>query len=175
MAFPIAVLLPILADVGAPLLKRLIARHAAGAAGEAGSAVVDALAARLRTTATPEAVAAAYRADPDTAAAAIRQVEIDRREDWAEMLADVNATMRGEQQASGVLQRIWRPVFGLFYALAFAALALALVRALWLSDTAAINALAGISGFLIAFYGMGASVLGVYVWQRSAEKRAGAA
>ncbi|MEI2384662.1 3TM-type holin [Breoghania sp. JC706] len=175
MAFPIAVLLPILAEVGAPLLKRLIARHAGDTASEAGAAVIDALAARLRTDATPEAVAAAYHADPDAAASAIREVEIERREDWADMLADVNATMRAEQAAPGLLSRIWRPVFGLFYALAFAALALALVRALWRGDTAAINALAGISGFLIAFYGMGASVLGVYVWQRSAEKRAGAA
>ncbi|MDJ0931839.1 3TM-type holin [Breoghania sp.] len=102
-------------------------------------------------------------------------VEIERREDWADMLADVNATMRSEQTASSLLQRIWRPIFGLCYAVAFIALALTLVRTLWHGDTAAINALAGISGFLIAFYGMGTSVLGVYVWQRSSEKRAGIA
>ena len=175
MAFPFALLVPILTEVGAPLLKRLLLRHGSSAVREAGGAVVDALARRLGSEATPEAIERAYRADPQGAAEAIREVEIARREDWAAMLADVNATMRGEQSARGLLQRIWRPVFGLFYAFAFAGLALTLMRALWRGDTAAINAFAGISGFLIAFYGMGASVLGVYVWQRSAEKRNGRA
>ncbi|WP_321341770.1 3TM-type holin [Breoghania sp.] len=175
MAFPIALLVPILAEVGAPLLKRLVSQHAGGQLGEAGQAVIDALAERLSTGASPQAIEEAYRADPEGAANAIREVEIERCEDWAGMLADINVTMREEGRAAGLLQRIWRPVFGLGYALCFVALALTLVRALWRGDIAAINALATISGFLIAFYGMGASVLGVYVWQRSAEKRAGQA
>ncbi|WP_319771956.1 3TM-type holin [Breoghania sp.] len=175
MAFPIALLVPILAEVGAPLLKRLVSQHTGGQLGEAGQAVIDALAARLSTSASPQAIKEAYSTDPETTANAIRAVEIERRDEWADMLANVNATMREEGRATGLLQRIWRPVFGLGYALCFVALALTLVRALWRGDVAAINALAAISGFLIAFYGMGASILGVYVWQRSAEKRAGQA
>lgn len=175
MAFPLTLLLPILAEVGAPLLKRVISRHASGSAGDVAGAVVDAIAGRLGTVATPEAIEQAYRADPAGAGAAIREVEIERREDWAAMIADVNATMRAEQQSGGLLQRAWRPVFGLLYGVAFLGMALTVVKAVWTGDAPAINALAAISGFLIAFYGMGASVLGVYVWQRSTEKRAGAA
>ncbi|MEI2384028.1 3TM-type holin [Breoghania sp. JC706] len=105
---------------------------------------------------------------------AIRQVEIDRREDWAAMLGQVNQTMRAEQKAKDTLTRIWRPLFGIEFGLVYSALGAAFVYAIAYAESP-INAVGQIGGYVTTYLGFGASVLGVYVWQRSQEKRNGKA
>ncbi|MBB98314.1 MAG: hypothetical protein CML67_02070 [Rhodobacteraceae bacterium] len=174
MSLPLAALVPILAAAGAPLLKRLAESVGGRTGGAVADVVIDSLAREIGTKPTVDAIAAAYDKDPARTVEAIGRVEVQRREDWAVMLAEVNQTMRAEQTAPGLLTRIWRPLFGILYGVAFLALALAVTRAVWNSDVQAINAVASVSGLLIAFYGTGAGVLGVYAWGRTREKIEGA-
>ncbi|WP_321337894.1 3TM-type holin [Breoghania sp.] len=169
-----SLLAPLLTEVGAPLLKNLITKHLGGAAGDVGGAVVDAIADKVGVEANPQAISDAYQADPAGVGEAIRQVEIERREDWAAMLAEVNQTMRAEQKAKDKLTRIWRPLFGIEFGLVYSALGAAFVYAIAAAESP-INAVGQIGGYLSTYLGFGASVLGVYVWQRSQEKRNGKA
>lgn len=174
MAFPVF-LAGIAARVGAPLVAKMLRDNVGGMAGEIAGSVVEQVAGQLGVAPTEDAVTAAYRQSPEAFGAALRQVEEDNAEHWAAMVAQVNETMRAEQTSSSLLQRIWRPVFGLVFSLSFAGTILTLMRAIWTSDVAAINAFASMAGFLIFAFSTGAAVLGVYVWQRSAEKKEGAA
>ena len=90
------------------------------------------------------------------------------------MLAEVNQTMRAEQNAEDTLTRTWRPIFGIESGLVYSALGAAFVYAI-APSTSPINAVGQIGGYLSNYLGFGASVLGVYVWQRSQEKRNGKA
>ncbi len=175
MPAPFLALAGIAAQVGAPMIARALRGTIGGPAGEIAGSVVETVAGHLGVEPTSEAIERTYQSQPEAVGEALRKVDVERREDLASMLSQINQTMRAEQKAQGLLTRIWRPLFGIQFGIAFLAMALAVVRAIWTGDTAALNAMAVISGFLIAFYGMGASVLGVYVWQRSGEKKTGAA
>ncbi|MBB5754336.1 3TM-type holin [Prosthecomicrobium pneumaticum] len=178
MALPIAAagLAPLLVELGAPLLAGIL--RAKGGTGAAR--VVEAVGAALGTGPAPDAIAERIRAAPDAAAAQVRTLETDRAAEWAELFRAVAAateataeTMRSEAASASLLQRIWRPVFGLVYAAAFGAMALALVVKILAGAVETLGVLADVGGLLLGFYGMGASVLGVYVWRRTDEKRSG--
>lgn len=177
MPIPLMAIAGIAAQVGAPLMSKLLRNSVDGPAGELAGSMVDTIAGTLGVEPTSAAIETVYRTDPQAVGAAFRQAESDNADALtaiAGVAREVNKTMRAEHTAQGLLTRIWRPLFGIQFGIAFLAMALAVVRAIWTGDTASLNAMAVISGFLIAFYGMGASVLGVYVWQRSAEKKVGA-
>ncbi|KZL25639.1 hypothetical protein PsAD37_02233 [Pseudovibrio sp. Ad37] len=77
--------------------------------------------------------------------------------------------MRAEAKAKGLLTRIWRPVFGLLFAVVYFLLGLSLIY-LIITAPDPIALLGILSGFLVTFLMCGTSVLGVYVWKRSDEK-----
>lgn len=173
----VAGLLPILSRVSAPLLQTLLMGGPDSARKKIGERVVETLSHALDLDKTPEAILQAYEENPKKVTQTIERVEIEKREDWIALLEQTlhaqalqSQTLQAEHTAPSLLTRLWRPLFGLVYAVAFLALSLSLVWAVLLSDVEAINALASLSGLLIALYGMGASILGVYVWKRSDEK-----
>lgn len=97
-------------------------------------------------------------------------------DDWVELwkvqIQSVNETMRSEQAGQSVLTRIWRPVFGLGFSAVYVILGLTFVIAI-LTDENPLNGLVNLSGLIMAFVGSGAAVLGVQVWSRGEEKKAG--
>lgn len=81
-----------------------------------------------------------------------------------------NETIRQEMIAESLLTRIWRPVFGIVYSLSFLLFFSSFIFAIVSDNIYIINMIAECSGIIISLFGMGASILGVYVWKRSDEK-----
>jgi len=93
---------------------------------------------------------------------------------WKVQVQAVNETMRDEQAGRSVLTRIWRPVFGLGFTVVYVLLGLSFVTTI-LTAANPLNGLINLSGLIMAFVGSGAAVLGVQVWSRGEEKKAGVA
>ncbi len=165
----LSALIPILASVGAPILKELISDALGDPVGEVASDVIGMVADGLGVAPTPEAIVEEYQLDPAGVAPVIRAVEDENKAHLVAMLGAINKTMRAEAKAKGLLTRIWRPVFGLLFGLIYFLLGLAMifviVRA---NDPIAIFGV--LSGLIVTYLACGSSVLGVYVWQRSSEK-----
>jgi hypothetical protein len=77
-----AILVPILTQAGAPILKNLIRRHAGAGTADIAEDVIDALSGSLGVQPTPEAIAEAHKADPATVEATIRDLEASQTERW---------------------------------------------------------------------------------------------
>ncbi|AXS39975.1 hypothetical protein [Breoghania sp. L-A4] len=172
MPIALAGLAGIAAQVGAPLIAGLFRKQLGGAAGELAGSVVDEIAKGIGVPNTPIAIETAFRENPTDVGEAFRQVDVERREDLAAMLAEVNATMRAEQTAPGLLTRIWRPLFGIQFGLVYSAIGAVLAYTVGWAENP-VGALGLTGGYITTYLGFGASVLGVYVWQRSSEKKAG--
>ncbi|MDD7908685.1 hypothetical protein PUV47_02040 [Pseudovibrio exalbescens] len=170
----LSILLPILTEVGVPLLRNVVGRALGAPAGEIASGVVTLIADSLGVERTPEAIANKYNRDPQDVAESLRYVETSQKEFLVTMLDTINQTMQKEQNARGLLTRIWRPVFGLIFGMVYGLLGFCLVYAIATSADP-IQALGLIGGYLTTYLACGTSVLGVYVWQRSAEKKQGVA
>lgn len=93
---------------------------------------------------------------------------------WKIQVRAVNETMLREQAGRSVLTRIWRPLFGLGFTAVYVLLGLSFVTAILTADNP-LNGLVNLSGLIMAFVGSGAAVLGVQVWSRGEEKKAGVA
>ncbi|MDJ0933726.1 hypothetical protein [Breoghania sp.] len=70
--------------------------------------------------------------------------------------------------------RLAAVLFGIEFGLVYSALGAAFVYAIAAAESP-INAVGQIGGYVTTYLGFGASVLGVYVWQCSQEKRNGKA
>lgn len=174
MPVPFVALAGIAAQVGAPLIAGLFRKSLGGAAGEIAGSIVDSVAGQLGVAPTADAIESAYQAEPERVGEAFRTIDVERREDLAAMLAEINQTMRAEHNAPGLLTRIWRPLFGIQFGLVYTAIGAVLAYTVGAADNP-VGALGLTGGYITTYLGFGASVLGVYVWQRSAEKKAGAA
>jgi len=93
---------------------------------------------------------------------------------WKMQVQAVNDTIREEQTGKSVLTRIWRPVFGLGFTAVYVLLGLSFVTTILTAENP-LNGLVNLSGLIMAFVGSGAAVLGVQVWSRGEEKKAGVA
>lgn len=149
--------------VAGPIVDRVFAEfELAAERGEDASADVDELLAR----------------DGDRIGELVDQVTRANTGEWVELwkiqVQAVNETMRGEQAGHSVLTRIWRPVFGLGFTAVYVLLGLSFVTAI-LTAADPLNGLVNLSGLIMAFVGSGAAVLGVQVWSRGEEKKAGVA
>lgn len=80
-----AILIPILTQAGAPILKNLIRRHAGAGTADIAETVIDALAGAVGTDPTPGAIAEAHKADPAKVEAAIRDLESSQADRWFEL------------------------------------------------------------------------------------------
>lgn len=169
----VSVLAPILIRSGANILAEIVGKKSP-AAGQ----VVKEVAAALNVEPTPEAIAEAHERNPVVVQETIRQVEVANEEKWramADIAESINATMQNEIVSSGLLYRVWRPVFGLTLSLCFFVMVLTICKGVWMGETAGLNSLAGLSGFLLALFAGAFGVMGVYVHNRTQEKKNGVA
>jgi len=107
----LAILGPILLQVGAPILKRVLEKEVGGTAGEVGSVVVDTIATKLGVEPTAEAIKKEFDGDPDGTGAVIRDVEASR--DWIMYMAAANAgrdrLLEREDARESFFSWGWRP------------------------------------------------------------------
>ena len=82
MSAAASILIPILTQAGAPILKSLIRRHAGPGTADIADDVIDAVAGKLGVAPTPEAIIEAHKADPMTVEASIRELEAGQAERW---------------------------------------------------------------------------------------------
>ncbi len=87
-------------------------------------------------------------------------------------LSEVNQSIRAESASSDAYVRRMRPTFGYLMAVTWAAQMLALAYVVVFETEKARGALDGMES-LSAIWAMGLSVLGIYVYKRSEEKKAG--
>ena len=87
--------------------------------------------------------------------------------------------MRGYQEVllqdaktEGWLAQRWRPIFALAFTACFVMIAVTVCRGIWIGQLAGVEA---VTGLLITMLAAGCAVLGVQIWQRSEEKKAGMA
>lgn len=166
-----------LLQAGAPVLKSVVQKSIGGVGGLLAGAAIDALAEALRTDPTPEAVAQAIERDPVGAAPVVREVE-QRFTDEMARIAEANRdVMVGYQQVlladarteSWLAQR-WRPIFAIAFTFCFVLIAVTVCRGIWIGQLQGVEA---VTGLLITMLAAGCAVLGVQIWQRSEEKKAG--
>lgn len=166
----------ILIAAGAPLLKEIIKDKVGGIGGQLAGGVIDSLADRLGVPATPEAIGRKIETDPD-AAVIVREVEAEVRQDLAriaeadrDIMLSYHRVLEADQKSEGWIQARWRGIFALVFTACFAGIVLTVCRAIWISQLVGIEA---VGGLLITLVLAGCAVLGVQVYQRSEEKKAG--
>lgn len=169
-----------LIKIGAPVLKTMLDVGVGGIGAKLGDAAIDALAEALGTTADPDAINNAINADPATTTPIVQNVEAEVSSNMARIAEANQQVMIGYQQilladqkAEGWLAQRWRPIFALIFSLCFLAVVVTICHLVWDKDVGVITAASDLGGLLIAMFTVGAAVLGVYVWQRSEEKKAG--
>jgi hypothetical protein len=159
-----------LARAGLPTIGAALGGPAGGAIGAAVGGVV---AEALGVPNTPEAVLEAARANPDAAAAAIRDHAAAVQEAAFKAQTDamriVNETYRAELASNHWLASHWRPISGLLLAMIWAVHGLAIGYHLFLGNFEIVRALAE----LTLFYAPLGAVAGVTAWGRTQEKIAG--
>jgi hypothetical protein len=166
-----------LLEAGAPVLKSIVQKSIGGVGGMLAGAAIDALAAALKTAPTPEAVAEAIEADPVAAAPAVREVEQQFTDELARIAEANRDVMLGYQQVlladartEGWLAQRWRPIFAIAFTFCFVLIAVTVCRGIWIGQLQGVEA---VTGLLITMLAAGCAVLGVQIWQRSEEKKAG--
>lgn len=166
-----------LLQAGAPVLKSVVQKSIGGVGGMLAGAAIDALAEALRTDPTPEAIAAQIEADPVGSAPVVREVEKQFTDELARIAEANRDVMVGYQQvlladakAEGWLAQRWRPIFALAFTGCFVLIAVTVCRGIWIGQLQGVEA---VTGLLITMLAAGCAVLGVQIWQRSEEKKAG--
>jgi hypothetical protein len=166
-----------LLKAGAPVLKSVIEQSIGGIGGKLAGAAIDALAEGLGTQPTPEAIDTAIRANPNGAAQVVRTIESEFKTDMARIAEANRDVMRGYQEVllndaktEGWLAQRWRPIFALAFTVTFVMIAVTVCRGIWIGQLEGVEA---VTGLLITMLAAGCAVLGVQIWQRSEEKKAG--
>jgi len=166
-----------LLQAGAPVLKSVVEKSIGGIGGMLAGAAIDALAEALHSDPTPEAVTRAIEADPVAAAPAVRAVEQQFTDEIARIAEANRDVMVGYQQGlladaktEGWLAQRWRPIFALAFTFCFVLIAVTVCRGIWIGQLQGVEA---VTGLLITMLAAGCAVLGVQIWQRSEEKKAG--
>lgn len=168
---------PALVKVGAPVLKGIIENAVGGIGGKIAGAAIDALAEALGTPATPDAVATAIETDPVTTGPLVQQVEaqtVKTLDVGTGDLSDYLALLREDQKSEGILSRLWRPLFALVYTVVL--MPIQIITVCWLLWTRQLGTLAElgeITTFLTFMNVAALGVLGIQIWKRSEEKKAG--
>jgi len=169
-----------LLTAGAPVLKSIVENAIGGIGGKIAGAAIDALAGKLGTDPTPEAVSQQIERDPVGSATAIREVEDTVRTDLARIAEANRDVMVGYQQVlladvktEGALSRLWRPIFALVFTASFGLVVFTACWLMWTRQLGTLTQLGELTTFLSFMFVSGCAVLGVQVWQRSEEKKGG--
>jgi len=156
----------ILAKIGLPLLITFISESLRGinspvtrTAADALERVDDALKAGAIT---PEQMAEANRH--------LENLAQLKSEEFKVTLSEINQTMRAEVASQDKYVRRMRPTFGYLMALTWAAQMFGIAYVI-IFDTDRAGAVMAAMGSLSAIWGIGLSVLGIYVYRRSDDKK----
>ncbi|MCI5075637.1 3TM-type holin [Oricola sp.] len=163
------ILIPILTKAGAPILKGIIRRRIGGKGAEIAAEAIDAVAGRLGTEPTPDAIVEAHKADAQHVETIVRETEADFGEQWLAYLGVLETDARSEDR----LQRLWRPLlaygFGLAAIMMLATVCIVILRQIPLNAE-----LAPLLAIVVPIFTYWAGIVGYYVRQRTNEKIAGA-
>ncbi len=151
--------IPVVISVIAEALKKIdspLAKNAADALGNLGGAIKTG------------AITAEQIAEANRHAEKMAEIEMQNHQST---LATANETVRAEISSNDAYVRRMRPTFGYFMAVTWAAQMLALAYVI-VFETEKSAFVLNAMGNLSAIWAMGLSVLGIYVYKRSEEKRA---
>lgn len=106
-----AVLIPILAEIGAPLLKRVLSEALPdGVTKDLSHVVVDTIASKIGVKPTPEAIADAYQKAPDVVAEEVLKIEETFGAEWLAMaLSGRDKMIEREDSRDSFFAWAWRP------------------------------------------------------------------
>lgn len=164
----------LLAQIGLPFLVRAVGAgleaidHPIASGAAQALAAVDGAVNEGRIS--PDALSAANAA---TNAHLQRLAELDSA-DWQTGLKEVNASLRAEVASEDPYVRRMRPTFGYIMAITWCA-QMGAVAWVIVRDPAAAGAVIAAMASLGTIWTVGLSVLGIYVYKRSEEKKAGLA
>lgn len=166
----------VLAKSGAPLLKGLVENAIGGVGGKLAGAAIDALAEQLGVSPTPDKIVEAIEANPTTAPIVVRNVE-------AQMVTTMNIGVGDLQEyrnllltdakSEGILSRLWRPLFAVVFTFIYAIVVLTICWLMWTRQLGTLTQLGEITGFLSFAFVAGCALLGVDIWKKTEEKKAG--
>lgn len=160
----LAILVPILAEIGAPILKKILADKLPGTEAVSG-AVVDTIAGKLGVPNTPEAIKDAYTANPKAVTEVVKQLEA---ENGAELLAEAQkaAGLFEREDAKGGLWSAWRPAMSWLVIILWAwnAMLLGLVNAAFKTaiEPAPFDTLVTFSSLWLIVYGGGHTAKSIF-------------
>ena len=165
----------ILLSVGAPILAGIL-KSKGGKGGAIAGDVIEAVADKLGTDATPQAIEDAYKADPDTFTQTVRTIETDYAEvarAGAEAHMAYIELVKGDRDSADLLTRIWRPLNGFLFPVG-CLIIVATVCVMLLSRIPIDASLLPLIGIVVPVMTAWAGVVGYYVGQRTKEKTTGA-
>lgn len=165
-----------LLKAGAPMLKNLIENAVGGVGGKIAGGIVDTLAQELGTTSDPDAIADKIERDPAGTAPVVQSIESQVIKSFDIGTGDLSnyvAMLRDDQKADGLLTRIWRPLFAVSYTVLFAMQIVTFLWLLWTDRLDAIVKLQDITTYLTFMNVAALGVLGIQIWKRTEEKKAG--
>lgn len=168
-----------LLDAGGPILKGLIEKGVGGGikgmiAGKLADAALQTLAEALGTEPTPEAIGTAIEKDPVGAPSIVRNVEaqvISSMEMGSGDMAGYLSLLQQDQKSEGLLTRLWRPLFAIFFTLTFSAIGMCIVYLALARDINTLNAVFAGATFLSFYFVAGCAVIGVQIYQREKTQR----
>lgn len=166
-----AILIPILAEIGAPILKKLIEKNVSSKTGKAVlDTVVDTVAEKIGVSPDPEDIAAQYEVDREGTASAIKELEAEQSEKWLEFLSQTyasrDALLAREDARETFFAWGWRPAMSWLVIFLFG-WAMVLIPLLNAAFKAAIPAPATedilqLAGIWLVIYGGGHTVKSVF-------------
>lgn len=158
--------LPIIAQIGLPALIKGLAEGLSNVktpVAQGASAALDQLGASFGTPQMSGADVAELNRHLE------KMSELDTARD-ANMITQVNESLRAEAASSDPYVRRMRPTFGYIIAATWGAQMLALAYVIIFNTTEAISVIAAMAQ-LGTIWGIGLSVLGIYIYKRSEEKQ----
>ncbi|MEO4040238.1 3TM-type holin [Hoeflea sp. CAU 1731] len=168
-------LVTILLSVGAPILAGIL-KAKGGKGGAIAGEVLETVAGKLGTDATPQAIEEAYNADPEVFTKTVRTIETDyaaiARAGAEAHLAYIEL-VKADRDSADLLTRIWRPLNGFLFPVG-CLIIVATVCVMLLSRIPVDASVLPLIGIVVPVMTAWAGVVGYYVGQRTKEKTTGA-
>ncbi|MCR9057471.1 MAG: hypothetical protein NXI02_09065 [Rhodobacteraceae bacterium] len=166
-------------QVGATALTGLLRRRG-GNAGQIAADVADTAIGQITGTLgiepTEQAISDLWDKDPSAVTDAIHQVDAELGEmakAASEATQSYHDLIKEDRESASLLTRIWRPLNGVLFAWSCLALIMSFCYLMMTGDVHTIANASIAYGFLGTVLGTWAGVVGVYVWRRTDEKKAG--